>query len=86
MDFALRTFLGSRMHVELGDVRRLPVPVLNAEQVTHLEALGRRAVTAKKAADRGEPRDALHEVEAELDAYTRDLYGIRSDAELWVVR
>ncbi len=28
VDFLLRTFLGSRMHLEIGDMRRIPLPVL----------------------------------------------------------
>lgn len=85
-DFTVRTFLGSRMQVEFGDIRGVPVPVLTSEQSVDFDALGRRAVAAKEAQDRGEAGESLGSIEAELDRYTRDLYGIAYDAELWVVR
>lgn len=87
LDFLLRTVLGSLMHVEIGDVRRLPIPILKGDQAAELDNLGRRALAAKEALDRGDqPVEPLGEIEAELDAYTRDLYGIPRDASLWVVR
>jgi hypothetical protein len=86
LDFILRTFVGSRMHIEIGDIRRLPVPVLSDAAGEKLHAYGIEALKAK-GADGGEGRDpALAEIEAELDAFVRDLYGIRRDADLWVVR
>jgi hypothetical protein len=87
LDFTVRTLLGSLMHIEIGDVRRLPIPLLSDERAARLHELGGRALAAKEALDRGErPAEPLQEIEAELDAYTRSLYGIRRDAELWVVR
>ena len=86
LDFVLRTFLGSRMQIEIGDIRRLPLPVLTADQASTLEALGRRAIAAKETLDAGTDGDSLDVIEAELDAYTRDLYGVAADAHLWVVR
>jgi hypothetical protein len=86
LDFILRTLLGSLMHMEIGDLRRLPIPVLTADQSTVLDLLGRRAVAAKQALDAGEPGEPLAEIEAELDRYVRDLYGFPHDLELWVVR
>ncbi len=87
VDFTLRTFLGSRMQIEIGDVRRLPIPVLSNDQAERLHDLGVRAARAKEALDRGErPAEPLGEIEAELDFYTRDLYGIPRDAAFWVVR
>ena len=87
LDFAVRTLLGSRMQIEIGDVRRLPIPVLSDDQAERLHDLGTRALTTKEALDRGErPAEPLGEIEAELDGYTRSLYGIRRDADLWVVR
>lgn len=86
LDFALRTFLASRMNTHVGDIRRLPIPALadrDAERLTHL---GTRAIEAKAALDRREPGEPLDEIEAELDAYVRELYGIPRDADLWVVR
>jgi hypothetical protein len=85
LDYTTRTFLGSLMHIEIGDVRRLPVPVLNDDQAERLDALGRGAVAAKEAQDCGQPSD-LVEIERELDAYVRALYGVRRNADLWVVR
>ncbi|HLI33302.1 MAG TPA: hypothetical protein VKU89_11305 [Solirubrobacteraceae bacterium] len=86
LDFTLRTFLGSLMMVEVGDVRRLPVPVLSDRQAERLSDLGRRALLAKEAADRGEGGAELEEIERELDRVVRALYGIAAEAELWVVR
>lgn len=74
------------MHLEIGHVRRLPVPVLTADQGRQLDALGRRAVAAKTARDKGELGESLDAIEAEIDRYVRDLYGIARDADLWVVR
>ena len=81
-DFILRTFLSSRMHLDVGDVRRLPVPVLTIEQSENLTDLGERAVETKAAGD----RDGLRQVEEELDAYVLSLYGLPVDADLWVPR
>src|SRR5450830_59891 len=87
LEFVLRTFLGSLMHIEIGDVRRLPIPVLSDKQAARLDDFGRRALAAKEALDRGdESAESLIEIEAELDVYTRDLYGISRNANLWVVR
>lgn len=82
----MRTFLGSRLQIEIGDLRRLPIPVLTPEQSETLDALGRRAVAAKKALDAASDGEALAEIEAELDRYVRDLYGFPHDLDLWVVR
>jgi hypothetical protein len=82
VDFIVRTFLGSRMHIEIGDIRRVPVPVLSPDQSNALDALGAEAIAAKK----GEGKRELAEIEAEINAYVRDLYGIPQDADLWVVR
>jgi hypothetical protein len=87
LDFALRTFLASRMNTHVGDIRRLPIPVLDTSQAADLTDLGRRAIDAKRAKDEGKSEGGgLTEIEAELDAYVRDLYGVRRDADLWVVR
>ncbi|MHB8394628.1 MAG: Eco57I restriction-modification methylase domain-containing protein [Candidatus Dormibacteria bacterium] len=86
LDFVLRTFLGSRMHIEVGDIRRLIVPVLTPDQKDALEAFANRATAAKRAQDRRESGERLVTVEHELDVYVRDLYGISSNADLWVVR
>lgn len=81
LDFALRTFVGSRMHIEIGDIRRLPVPILSDAAGEKLHGYGVDALAAK-----GADGEGLAEIEAELDAFVRDLYGIRHDADLWVVR
>jgi hypothetical protein len=85
MDFLLRTFLGSRMHIEIGDVRRIPIPVLSADQGEHLSKLAEVAIEEKQRADRGESHK-LGEVEEEIDGFVRDLYGVPKDARFWVVR
>lgn len=85
-DFAVRTFLGSRMHIEVGDVRHLVIPVLSDTDAERLTALGAQAIAAKASRDSGEEDDSLEEIEAEVDAVVRHLYGIGRDASLWVVR
>lgn len=85
LDFALRTFVGSRMHIEIGDIRRLPVPVLSDAKAARLHELGSQALAAREAGS-DDDGAGLDEIEAELDAFVRGLYGIRRDAELWVVR
>ncbi|GIU98081.1 MAG: hypothetical protein KatS3mg013_1884 [Actinomycetota bacterium] len=85
VDFLLRTFLGSRMHIEIGDVRRIPVPVLSDDQNRRLTELAQHAIEEKRRADAGKANH-LVEVEAEIDAFVRDLYGVPRDADLWVVR
>jgi len=86
VDFIVRTLLGSLMHIEIGDLRRLPVPVLDEAQSSAFDALGRRAIAAKEALDAGAVGEPLTDIERELDLLTRDLYGIAADADLWVVR
>ena len=86
VDFLVRTFLGSRMQIEIGDIRRLPIPVLTPDQATDLDSFGRRATTAKEALDAGTDGEPLTSIEAELDTYTRNLYGLSANADLWVVR
>lgn len=82
LEFILRTFLGSRMQLEIGDIRRLPVPVLSLDQSNQLSLLGVAAVAAK---EERRHNDLAH-VEAEVNGFVRDLYGIDRDTELWVVR
>jgi hypothetical protein len=86
LDFAARALLSSRMHVEIGDIRRLPVPVLSDRESEQLTSFGSRAVAAKAAQDLTEPAESLTAVEVELDEFVRELYGISRDADLWVVR
>jgi hypothetical protein len=72
VEFALKTFLASRNHIEVGHVRRLPVPVLNKRQTGELDRLGGAAIAARRAGASVE----LADVEARLDAFTRELYGV----------
>src|SRR5205807_1159048 len=85
LDFVLRTFLGSRMNNQIGEIRRLPIPVLSDRHAARLTDLGRRALVAKEALDRGEGGGELPEIESELDPFVRELYGVPPNADLWVV-
>ena len=82
IEYVLRTFLGSLMHFEIGDIRRIPVPVLAQEQVHQLSELGRAAVQAVQQGDRS------HQVTIEnaINDLVRQLYGIPAEEELWVAR
>jgi hypothetical protein len=85
VDFLVRTFLGSRMEIEVGDLRRIPIPVLREQHRRDLDALGARAIAGKVARDAGQSKD-MAAVEREIDVFVRGLYGIPRDADLWVVR
>jgi hypothetical protein len=82
IDFLMRTFLSSRMQMEVGDARRVVVPVLDAGQSNRLDALGRAAVEAKL----NQATERLSEIEAEINAFVRGLYRLRPSDDLWVVR
>ncbi len=84
-DFIMRTFLGSRMNIQPGDIRRLPIPVLSGDQDDHLGDLAQRAVNEKRAGDEGDAAQ-LVAVEEEIDSYVRTLYGVPPSADLWVTR
>lgn len=96
VDFTLRTFLGSRMHIEVGDVRGLPLPVLDDETSEELDRLAEDAVAAKLARDdadetgdseaRGHAAQQLQAIEEQIDQKVLALYGLDADADLWVVR
>ena len=77
-DFLVKTFLGSLMQIEIGDIRRLPIPVLTQEQGNHLEAFAQQGLAA---ASNGELYD-----QTEMDLYCRELYGLDENDELWVTR
>jgi hypothetical protein len=83
LDFGLRTFLGSLMHIEIGDIRRLPIPVLTTEQGTALESLADRAIAA---ATDGSAGTLAADLETELDELTRQFFGIDAATDLWVAR
>jgi hypothetical protein len=92
-DFCLRTFVGSRMHIEVGDVREIPLPVLDAAAASELDGLVEDAVAAKLERDaaeveakRQDAAERLREIEGRIDARVLDLYGLQRDADLWVVR
>ena len=74
------------MQIEIGDLRRLPFPVLTPAATADLDALGHRAVAAKEAIDTGRVGEQLAEIEGDVDRYARDLYGVPANADLWVVR
>jgi hypothetical protein len=80
LEFALKTFLGTRNHVELGHVCRLPVPILTSDELSELGSLAQRAIAATQSA---EPVDAL---QRDLDQLTRDLYKLSRRVSLSVVR
>lgn len=93
VDFCLRTFVGSRMHIEVGDLRAIPLPVLDETTSRELDELAEQAVAAKLArddADEGETRaeaaGRLQEIERRIDERVLALYGLDTDADLWVVR
>ncbi len=67
-------------------MRRLPIPILSDRDSERLTDLGRRALSTKEALDCGEGSEELPEIEAELGAFVRELYGVPRDADLWVVR
>jgi hypothetical protein len=71
--YLLHTFLATRNHVEVGHVRRLPLPVLARDTSELLSALGRRAVAA---AHEG---SALHTLEREIDRVVAVTFGWSAD-------
>jgi hypothetical protein len=83
-DFILRTFVGSRMHVEVGDMRRVPVPVPIDQVATELDRLGSAAVAAHESGP--DARADLKQIERTIDILVRDLYGFAEHEEFWVVR
>lgn len=82
IEFAVKTFLASRNHIEVGHLRRLPVPVLDAEQRDALARFSRAACDATAAGD----AERLRTIEALLDEYVRELYGVSKAVTLEVVR
>lgn len=82
-EFIVRTFLGSRMHIEIGDIRRLPIPVLSSTELEQLENLAAVGIDLRAAdADQSLNR----ELDKELNSLVNRLYGISNKARLWVVR
>jgi hypothetical protein len=82
VEFILKTFLGSLMQIEVGDLRRVPVPVLSQLQAKGLSELGSQATAAAT-----ERRSAeLSEIERQINMFVRALYGIAEDVALWVTR
>ena len=82
VEFILKTFLGSLMQIEVGDLRRIPIPVLDTTQSKTLSDFGRRATKLAVAKRGGE----LKTLEDELNRFVRGLYGIPTKAKLWVTR
>lgn len=81
LEFFLKTFLATRNHIELGHVRRLPIPVPSQQQDELLTLLGGQAVITARAGGKG-----LAEIEGEIDTVTRDLYGIPARTRLPISR
>jgi Eco57I restriction-modification methylase len=87
VDFCARTFLTSRMNIHVGDLRKLPLPVLSSSVRDDVCSLARRAAAIRQeTVAQGGDASELTEVEAELDGIVRRLYCVRGDADLWVVR
>ncbi|MGB8264802.1 MAG: hypothetical protein WCE44_00570 [Candidatus Velthaea sp.] len=82
VEFILKTFLGSLMQIEIGDLRRIPVPVLSPDQSRKLSSFGKEAV---KLASR-DAAPELSALESDLNLFVRSLYGIPASAQLWVTR
>jgi hypothetical protein len=72
VEFAIKTFLASRNHIEVGHIRRLPIPILSKAPASMLDRLGKSAMKASQA----NQTTKLADIEAELDRYTRELYGV----------
>ncbi len=75
VEFIVKTFLASRNHIEVGHVLRIPIPVLTPSQSATLTLLGKNALAASRT-----NAEQLPPVEAELDRFTRELYGVGSAA------
>lgn len=82
IEFAVKTFLASRNHIEVGHMRRLPVPVLTVDQKAALSDFTREACGAVRDSDSA----LLRDVERALDEYVRALYGVSGSLTLEVVR
>jgi hypothetical protein len=93
VDFCLRTFVGSRMHIEVGDLRAVPLPVLDDATSRELDRLAEKAMEAKLTRDNADDEQArteavqrLQDVDQRIDQWVLALYGLSPDADLWVVR
>jgi hypothetical protein len=82
VEFLVKTFLGSRMMIEVGHIRHVPVPMLDSAQAQTLSALGRSAVDYTQRGDFA----SLAIAEAEINRVTKKLYGMSEDENLWVAR
>ena len=82
VEFILKTFLGSLMQIEVGDLRRIPIPVLTAVQSKKLSEFGKRAVSLTLDNKTAE----VASLEQDLNTFVRGLYGISREANLWVTR
>lgn len=82
VEFAAKTFLASRNHIEVGHLRRFPVPVLDSEQKGMLASFGQAGCEAATMDD----RKSLSDIEASLDEYVRKLYGVGDRVALEVIR
>jgi hypothetical protein len=82
VEFAIKTFLATRNHLEVGHLRRLPMPVLDAQTGATL----RRLASAFIAATRAGETSIVSKLASELDETTRELYGVSMTLELPVRR
>lgn len=82
IEFGVKTFLASRNHIEVGHVRRLPIPVLTP---AHRDELAEFANAACHASEHGTAAQ-LRSIEREVDDYVRELYGVGQTARLEVIR
>jgi hypothetical protein len=74
--FLVHTFLATRNHVEVGHVRRAPVPVLSDNQRSALSSLGRSAV---EVAVKGTDAKALARIHHEINIRVSEAYGWARD-------
>ena len=82
VEFAIKTFLATRNHLEVGHLRRLPIPVLPAQTSATLRAIASAFIAATQAGDAA----TVSELATELDETTRELYGVSTSLELPVRR
>ena len=82
VEFAVKTFLATRNHLEVGHLRRLPIPVLDAQVGASLRAIASASIAATRAGE----TSTVGDLAAELDETTRQLYGVSMNLELPVRR
>lgn len=68
VQYLVETFLASRNHVEVGHVRRVPVPVLSLSQAQQLQAMGLGAIACARV------NGNIATIQREIDELVADLY------------